>query len=532
MIPKKYKKYVKYWRLYLLVIVSLISIAVLFSPLVPGLGSDTGSVDKPGGQSFSEKYTGLQYSIELGGGTRIRSPIFGLTAENVEIGNRSYGDVEQTLASRIDNASSTEVSIIETEEGLSLEVTIKQLSEQELADALDESNVTYNEIRKGVTDQTRQQAVRVLQSRVDAAGLSGGEVRQVTLRDGRNLILVEVPDLNREETVDLATREGDIRIDIYYFNESDREYKNVTGVLSQGDFRTIGSPQTGEGPSPPNVPVSLETQPAERFVSETIRTGVAQQGGSVCQFEEAPNETQPCLLTVSDGEVVYSAGMNGGLASNIRSGGWSENPSFILQTENFSEAQSLAIDLQSGSLPAPLNVEEGEINFVAPEQGEGFRITALIVGIVATLAVAISVGLRYGDARLALPMVGTALAEVLILLAIASAVNYPIDVAVVAGLIAVIGTGVDDLIIIADRTMSEDDRIASSSRIFQKRFRRALWIILTAAGTTILALGPLAILNLRQLQGFAIFTIIGVIVGVLVTRPAYGDILRYIFTER
>jgi preprotein translocase subunit SecD len=40
------------------------------------------------------------------------------------------------------------------------------------------------------------------------------------------------------------------------------------------------------------------------------------------------------------------------------------------------------------------------------------------------------------------------------------------------------------------------------------------------------------VLNLGELRGFAIFTILGVLVGVLITRPAYGDILRYLLTDR
>jgi preprotein translocase subunit SecD len=38
------------------------------------------------------------------------------------------------------------------------------------------------------------------------------------------------------------------------------------------------------------------------------------------------------------------------------------------------------------------------------------------------------------------------------------------------------------------------------------------------------------VLSLGDLRGFAIFTIIGVLVGVLITRPAYGEILRILMT--
>jgi preprotein translocase subunit SecD len=42
---------------------------------------------------------------------------------------------------------------------------------------------------------------------------------------------------------------------------------------------------------------------------------------------------------------------------------------------------------------------------------------------------------------------------------------------------------------------------------------------------------PLAFLQLGDLRGFAIVTIVGVFIGVLVTRPAYGDILRSLMVE-
>jgi preprotein translocase subunit SecD len=45
-------------------------------------------------------------------------------------------------------------------------------------------------------------------------------------------------------------------------------------------------------------------------------------------------------------------------------------------------------------------------------------------------------------------------------------------------------------------------------------------------------MSPLAVLSLGDLQGFAIVTIVGVLIGVLVTRPAYGDILRSLLTDK
>ena len=72
----------------------------------------------------------------------------------------------------------------------------------------------------------------------------------------------------------------------------------------------------------------------------------------------------------------------------------------------------------------------------------------------------------------------------------------------------------------------------NSRKVFDSRFRRAFWVIGAAAATTIIAMSPLMVLSLGDLSGFAIFTILGVLIGVLITRPAYGDILRRLLTVR
>jgi len=61
----------------------------------------------------------------------------------------------------------------------------------------------------------------------------------------------------------------------------------------------------------------------------------------------------------------------------------------------------------------------------------------------------------------------------------------------------------------------------ATGRVFQNRFRKAFWVIGAAAATTIIAMSPLMVLSLGDLTGFAIVTIVGVLIGVLVTRPAW-----------
>ena len=64
-----------------------------------------------------------------------------------------------------------------------------------------------------------------------------------------------------------------------------------------------------------------------------------------------------------------------------------------------------------------------------------------------------------------------------------------------------------------------------------KRYGRAFGIIAVAAATVIIAMLPLALMDLSTLRGFAIITILGTMIGILVTRPAYGKVIMAILSK-
>ena len=526
------------WRVILLVVFLLISVFALFSPT---LGPD--DPDSGGDVAAQGSATNLQYGLELSGGTRVRAPLVGVTAEGVDFGGDDRRVVEQEVAAEIDGAGPTDVIArfggqpAESQETAqpqpgsetsdTVEVTAEGVSTDELAAALDAAGYDYETTREGVTETTRQEVVRILENKINEAGLSGGTVQEVTTAQGDNFILVEAPNQDASSVRQLVSERGTVVIEAYY-PASDGNYTRDT-VLQQEDFQSIGTAQ--DGSSGPYVPVTVSESVAPEFQQSMRDTGLAQQGGTRCTYQADPSSTEPCLLLVVNGEVTNAFGMSPGLADSLRTGEWGENPVFQLQTTNVSEAQEVSINLRAGALPAQLDFSEesgGTTSFISPSQGADFRTNSLITGIIAVLAVSATVFVRYKDVRVAAPMVVTALSEVVILLGFAAGIGYPLDLSVIAGFIAVIGTGVDDLIIIADEVMAEGE--INSRRVFQSRFRKAFWVIGAAAATTIIAMSPLATLSLGDLQGFAIFTILGVVVGVLVTRPAYGDILRSLTT--
>ena len=511
------------YRVTLLVIICLLAAFALFSPTMAP-ETDVGGEDA----TAREGVTNLRYGLDLAGGTRIQAPLIGLTAEDVEFNGASEANVAREVAAELPDTEETDVIVrqeFEDEPG-TVEVVSRNITESQFDDALDAAGYEHGEVSSGVTQATREEAISVLEGKVNEAGLSGSTVQEVTSGTGEFFIMTEVPGEGRQDVIDLIQERGSVRVDIYHEND-DGEYVNETAVLTQEDFQTVGTAQQNDRQGP-HVPVTVRESSATDFQQAVVDTGLAQ--GSQCTYFENPENTDPCLLLVVDDEVVNAFGMNPGLADSMQSGEWAQDPNFILTTGDFEDAQRVALNLRAGALPAPLDLESGTTSFISPTQGEEFRTNSLIVGILAVFGVSGFVFLRYREPRVAAPMVVTALSEVFILLGFAAALGYPLDLAVIAGFIAVIGTGVDDLIIIADGVMAEGD--VKSRKVFDSRFRRAFWVIGAAAATTIVAMSPLAVLSLGDLRGFAIFTILGVLVGVLVTRPAYGDILRYLLTDR
>jgi preprotein translocase subunit SecD len=523
------------WRIALLVIAVVASGVVLFAPGGGGGGGADNGTAAPGATQ-EETVTNLRYGLELSGGTRIQAPLEGWMATGIEYDGDNETAIETTVADRLEGVSVQQVELLApgatNQNSWVLEIRSEVQGEDAAAkraavrSAVEATELSPDGIEPGVTATTREQTMKVLRDKIDETGIQGGRVRSVfSVTEQRYSVVIEVPNANRTEVLGLIDQPGRVRVLAYHgvtLDNGTTVYRNRT-VLTNDDFDNVGIPQPAGSTVGPHVPVVIkkENDIAARFQGDMVETGIAKEGGSSCGW---PAGTGPCLLTVRDGQVVYDAGMNPSLARSMVTGEWQKQPEFILVTGNFSEASRLAVDLRAGALPTTLALDDGTARFVSPTFGASARLNALVSAIAAIIAVSLVVVLRYGDVRVAVPMVLTGLAEVWLMLGFAAGIGLALDLSHIAGFIAVIGTGVDDLVIIADEILQEGE--VATNRVFKSRFRKALWVIGAAAATTIIAMSPLAILSLQDLQGFAIVTIVGVLLGVLVTRPAYGDILR------
>ena len=73
-----------------------------------------------------------------------------------------------------------------------------------------------------------------------------------------------------------------------------------------------------------------------------------------------------------------------------------------------------------------------------------------------------------------------------------------------------------------------DESKQSTEISLKQRLKRAFAIILGAYFTSLVALLPLLWAGAGLLKGFAVTTLIGITLGVLITRPAFSDIVKLI----
>ncbi|MCD6404133.1 MAG: protein translocase subunit SecD, partial [Nanoarchaeota archaeon] len=99
-----------------------------------------------------------------------------------------------------------------------------------------------------------------------------------------------------------------------------------------------------------------------------------------------------------------------------------------------------------------------------------------------------------------------------------------LDLAGIAGLIAAVGTGVDDQIVITDEVLRGEKE--EKVRSIKERIKRAFFIIIVSFASTVATMLPLTFAGAGLLRGFAITTIIAVSIGIFITRPAYARLIE------
>ncbi len=404
------------------------------------------------------------------------------------------------------------------------------------------------------TTQVADQVKSTLQTRINVFGLREAVFRTVNA-NGENFIDISIAGGNKQELVDLLQTqgrfEGKIRLSAsslaldkkynitlsddrtvignatvkpgdvftlegisFVYNGRDGSRANLTALIFSGsDIKAVFfDPQRSRIENTGrdyqwSFGIQISPESAERFAKVTKN---AASLGTYLDASISLYLDDRLIDTLS-----ISSTLKGRAETEISVSG-----SASTQEEAVRERSKLQAVLRSGALPT--SIEILSIDSVSPTLGSDFIKSALLAALGAVVGVVVVVLLRYRKLRIVVPMVAISLSEVLIILGLATVIGWTIDLAAIAAIIATVGTGVNSQIIIIDQARHGESHLES----MKEKFRRAFFIIFGSAGTMIAAMIPLTIFGFGLLRGFAIVTMIGVLVGVLITRPAFSVIVE------
>ena len=413
---------------------------------------------------------------------------------------------EQTLIrSYLSDSLETEVVPFYTADGLEYEIRTS-VSEAELEGLMvavgghiitdANGDAIY---REGVRTETRDETKEVLSNKLNALGLKDIPVRTV----GDDYILIDFAGIDLATAKEIAQKPGkfEIRMQI--------EGNDTMHVLYGDDIESVGVP--GYHDEQWYTPFRLSEKGALALQKAAIESGATEDPDS------------HWLYMYLDKNEVYGAPLSYSAATKIKDVpiyGWESSTGS--DEDSKVQAEQLHIHLRAGALP--VNVELMGSGQVDASLGSQFKIQSVLAGMLALLAVAVVVFGRYRKKEILLPMVGTSVCEVIMILGFAAGIGWQLDLASIAGIIAAIGTGIDHLVIITDEVLYEGK--LPPTKVYLARISKAFGIIFAAAATTTIAMSPLVIMGFGALKGFAITTIVGVAIGVLIARPVYGKVIK------
>jgi preprotein translocase subunit SecD len=291
-------------------------------------------------------------------------------------------------------------------------------------------------------------------------------------------------------------------------------------IIEELDLNSLPAPSTNK------TQALLSKESASELKSALNASGYIIKEFEKTEVQPQYNRTNAGVLSVSKLESVglLSAPLlSASLASGSASYGFSVTGSVPgkgpektkLAIENVKKIESI---LKGGSLPIQISL--GSRTTLPATLGQEFLKLSLIGIAGALLAISILIGLRYRNIKATLPIIVISISELVILLSILG--SFTIDLAAMAGIIAAIGVGVDAQIVITDEILKKSEEET------EERIEHAFAIIKTNVIVASLSMIPLLFSGLVEIIGFAISTILGSLLGYLLSRPAYAAIVERI----
>jgi preprotein translocase subunit SecD len=257
--------------------------------------------------------------------------------------------------------------------------------------------------------------------------------------------------------------------------------------------------------------IIVEKPPEEMRPLFSISAGGAGASDSVNEWKAVGLLSAPRLAPS------VTTGVNsGGYTITGPAQGFTAQERALSAEKNKREVESI---LKGGSLPIPISL--GSATSIPAPMGQEFLRLSTIGAALVLIVVSLIVGIRYRSPKFIIPVIFISLSEMIILVSIIG--YFTIDLAAMAGIFAAIGVSVDSQIVITDELLKK------TGESLDKKLEKAFSIITTNVVVAVVTMLPLLLFSgLVEIIGFATATVLGYVLGILISRPAYGAIAEHL----
>jgi len=444
----------------------------------------------------------------------------------IEIDGKKIGNIEDfslVLANKFNSNESVKTTIVTENIKIILfsnkppEITVSDIPKTNLKLGLDlvggsRALVKAQDFKLSPTDA--EELSNVIENRLNVYGIEDINVLPISDLVGNNFVRIEIAGATPEDLRNLISEQGKFEAKIGNKTVFVGGNKDITSVARSGQEALIETCQPTQRGYFCNFRFTI-------FLSEDAARRHTEITGDLDISLDNPGYLSERLDLYLDDKLVdsllISEGLKGVLTTQISISG-----SAIGETQNqaydnaIDEMNQLQTVLITGSLPYKLEILK--LDILSPTLGKQFVNSILFAGFAALFAVFLVISFRYKKIKSSMAFLITSLSEIIIILGIASLIKWNLDLPSIAGILVTIGTGIDQQIIILDEAK---DKFSS----IKQRMKRAFGIILGAYFTAVVAMIPLYWAAAGFFKGFAITTIIGITAGILITRPAFTDMI-------
>jgi preprotein translocase subunit SecD len=450
---------------------------------------------------------------------QIITSIDGKTISNIN----DYSDILQKKFPSVENTK----TIIETKQGIEVilfskgapNITISTIPKTNLQLGLDlvgGSRALVKAQNVSLSQAELQDLVDTTKNRLNVYGLSDIKVSPVSDLSGNRFMLVEIAGATPKDLSNLLEQQGKFEAKIGNETVFIGGEKDIASVSRNAQDSRISCTSSGGNVCNFIFSVTLSPDAARRQAEITKTLGINSSNLGYLG--------KPLDLYVDDKFVeslLISKDLKGVVETQISISGSKQGDDADSAYKNAQdEMKRLQTILKTGSLPYQLEIVK--LDTISPILGKNFISTIFLAGLVAILSVALVIFVRYRKFVSSIAILVISLSEIIIILGVAALIQWNLDLLSIAGILATIGTGIDSQIVILDEAKQK------TFLSVKEKLKRAFKIILGSYFTALVSLLPLIWAGAGLLKGFVFTTVIGMSIGVLITRPAFTSIVRYI----